>query len=173
MTFWVPGSQSHSRVSCLCPSHVNLHSGGKHCEIRAGVRAHCLTKLWLRFSAEVHARFLFLSLLWGAAVLLSLTPSPCPTALLLSCLQPCSLPGCVTHTLTLQGLGKAWDSILCTASYLAAWGWHQGRVVPPLRNCHTRREKCWDKRETPGVFIWNPDWIGENAQNCNSSEILF
>lgn len=177
MTFWVPGFQSQ-QSSCLCPSHVNLHWGGKHCEIRAGVRTHCLIKPWLQLPAEVQTKFLFLSCLWGPAVSLSLTPSPCPNPPLLSCLKSCSLPGCVTDTPTLQGLGKAcWNSIPCT-SYLAAWDGTKvvfsllsGTAIQGERNVQ-------HKRETPGVcFLMkpciSPDWIAENTQDCNSSEILF
>lgn len=175
MTFWLPGFQSQ-QSSCLCPSDVNLHSSGKHWEIRAGVRTHYLIKLWFPFAAEVQTRFLFLSCceVWQFhCPLLQVLVSP------LLCSAPCSLPGCVTDTLTLQGLGKAsWNSIHCTGSYLAAWDGTK-LMLSLLSGAATQGEKnVQDKRETPGVcFLMkpypSPDWIGEKAQKCNSSEILF
>lgn len=106
----------------------------------------------------MQTRFLSLSFLWGPAVLLSLTPSPCPSAALLSCLQPCSLPGCVTHI----SHSRAWEKHLglhpMHRLLSGSLGWHQGRVFPPLRNCHTRREKCVRQKGDSWCFHMKP-WL--------------
>lgn len=84
---------------------------------------------------------------------------------------------CHRHSHT-PGFGKSLLELHPVHILSGSLGWHQGRVFPPLWSCQTRIEKRVRQRKTPGVcFLMkpciSPDWIGENAQNCNSSEILF
>lgn len=48
---------------------------------------------------------------------------------------------CHRHSHT-PGFGRSLLELHPVHILSGSLGWHQGRVFPPLRNCHTRREKC-------------------------------